>query len=349
MDEPQIAEVPARGENRDIGICVVIAAMNAEDTIGEAVMSALSQCEVQEVMVVDDASTDDTAKAAETAASGDPRLRVLRLDQNRGPAAARNLAIAQSTAPFIAVLDADDVFLEGRFRSLLVETDWDLIADNIVFVAEAAWKGLAVPPRSRSTERSSAVGLTEFVRGNLSRNGRQRGELGFVKPIVRREFLERHGLTYDPRLRLGEDYDLYVRALAKDARFRITASVGYAARVRAGSLSGRHGTSDLSALLDASDRHFAMVVTDHDGKQALHKLRGQLRARYLLRAFLDEKSDSGLAAAMAFALTPPANLLPILKGVLSDKLAALRQNPRPEPVLHYLLPLPAKGKIKALS
>ncbi len=349
LNQPQTASKPAYDLKSRDRVCVVIAAMNAEDTIADAVLSALCQHEVQEVVVVDDASTDDTAAAANHAASGDPRLRVIRLDENAGPAAARNLAIAQSTAPLIAVLDADDVLLENRFRHLLAEEHWDLIADNIVFVEDAAWADLTVPAGSRGAKESRALDLSEFVLGNLSRKGRQRGELGFVKPILRRAFLNRHDLGYNPGLRLGEDYDLYVRALARGARFRISANVGYAARVRAGSLSSRHETSDLRALLDATDRHIVEAATDRSTSRALRALRAQVRGRYLLRAALDKKSLSGRAAALSFALSPPSNALPILKGILSDKMAALRQPHTTQPSPRYLFPLPDEGKNSARS
>ncbi len=349
VDQLQTASDPAHDLKSRQGVCVIIAAMNAENTIADAVLSALRQREVQEVVVVDDASTDDTAKAAKHAASGDPRLRIIRVDRNAGPAAARNLAIAQSTAPLIAVLDADDVLLEDRFRHLLAEEHWDLIADNIVFVEDAAWADLTVPAGLRGAKESRALDLSEFVRGNLSRKGRQRGELGFVKPILRRAFLDRHDLAYDPGLRLGEDYDLYVRALAKGARFRILADVGYAARVRAGSLSSRHETSDLRALLEAADRHVVEAATDPDSTRALQALRAQVRGRYLLRAALDKKSRSGIVAALSFALNPPSNALPILTGVLSDKMAALRQPQTNQPTARYLFPLPDEGKTSAPS
>ena len=74
--------------------------------------------------------------------------------------------------------------------------------------------------------------LVDFVEGNLSQKGAARCELGFLKPVMRRAFLERHGLRYDPQLRLGEDYDLYTRCLMKGARFALSHRVGYRAEVR---------------------------------------------------------------------------------------------------------------------
>ena len=76
----------------DRPICVVIAARNAAGTIAAAISSALREPEVGEVIVVDDASTDDTPRAVTRADDGSGRLSMIRFDQNRGPAHARNAA-----------------------------------------------------------------------------------------------------------------------------------------------------------------------------------------------------------------------------------------------------------------
>ena len=110
--------------------CVVIAARNASQTIARAVRSALGEPQVAEVIVVDDASADDTAEAALAADDGSGRLRLIVLEHNVGPAAARNRAIERASAPLIAVLDADDFLLRGRFEQLLGRDDWDFVADN---------------------------------------------------------------------------------------------------------------------------------------------------------------------------------------------------------------------------
>lgn len=320
------------------GVAVIIAARDAAETIGAAVASALAQPETAEVVVVDDASADATGAAARQAAAGDGRLTVLRCAENLGPAAARNLAVARSSAPLIAVLDADDALLPGRFAHLLAQPGWDLIADNIAFIGAQAAVPEALAAAPPGPDGSAALDLAAFVRGNLTRRGAQRAELGFLKPVIRRAALDRAGIAYDPALRLGEDYDLYVRAMLAGARFRLSRRVGYVARVRAGSLSGRHRTADLAALAAASARHLAAARGPAAGAIAAHH--AQVRSRWLLRACLDAKAEGGLGAALAFALRPPGNLPPIAAGVLADKLAALTGRGAPaEPAGRYLLPV----------
>ena len=59
-------------------VCVIIAARNAARTIPAAIASALREPEAAEVVVVDDASTDDTAEVARAADDGSGRLKVMR-------------------------------------------------------------------------------------------------------------------------------------------------------------------------------------------------------------------------------------------------------------------------------
>ena len=59
-------------------VSVIITAHDAVATIADAVRTALAEAETAEVIVVDDASGDDTAAAAETAGQGDARLTVIR-------------------------------------------------------------------------------------------------------------------------------------------------------------------------------------------------------------------------------------------------------------------------------
>ena len=205
------------------------------------------------VIVVDDASTDDTADVVgRIALEYSGRVVVKRLERNYGPGAARNIGLGLSTAPWVAVLDADDFFLQGRMEQLLsYADDNDFIADDLLQVDESddgrqsrLFEAL-VDPRQ--------LNLEQFVLGNLSRPGRLRKELGFLKPLMRRSFLDQHSLRYDESLRLGEDYALYARALAMRARFIVIPACGYVSVVRSDSISGRHSLADLERFRDVND------------------------------------------------------------------------------------------------
>ena len=309
-------------------VCVIIAAKNASGTIGRAIASALREEKVGEIVVVDDGSSDDTAMAARRCDDGTGRLRILRLAENRGPAFARNHAIANSAAPLVAILDADDFFLEGRFDRLLGADDWDFVADNILFTDADGGE----PEVPRFAPEPYFLELSAFVEGNIARRGMRRGEIGFLKPVMRRAFLARHELRYKEQLRLGEDYDLYARALAAGARYKVIRACGYCAVVRPDSLSGRHGTDDLKRLWQADLALMRSPFLTREAQEALGRHARHVRARYELRRFLDVKAASGLAAAALDACRRPLSLPQIAAGILSDKVEAFaRKGDRQQP------------------
>ena len=96
-------------------ISVVIPTYNRVSTLGRAVQSVLAQTFADlELIVVDDGSTDDTALLL--AAFDDPRLRVIRLEESRGAAAARNLGASEAKGKFLAFQDSDDEWLLDKLR-----------------------------------------------------------------------------------------------------------------------------------------------------------------------------------------------------------------------------------------
>lgn len=305
-------------------ICVIVAAMNAQETIARAVRSALAESLASEVMVIDDASRDGTAAAALSADDGSGRLRVLRCRRNLGPAGARNLAISRSSAPLIAVLDADDMILPGRFAALAdPEGDWDMSADNIMFVPEEAAADFAGLEAFATGGVARRMDFVRFVRDNISRTDLPRGELGFLKPVMRRAFLERHGLGYDTSLRLGEDFDLYARALLAGARFRLVETCGYLATERPDSLSVNHSAADLAALVAADERLLARPLRSAE-RAALEAHHAQCAQRWHHRHFLDAKRRTGLVRALFDHRERPRLLVDAAFGVVRDKLADLR-------------------------
>ncbi|MGH6760739.1 MAG: glycosyltransferase family 2 protein [Phyllobacterium sp.] len=341
--ETHHAANPSSGDIDDT-VCVIIAARNAADTIRLAIASALRERLVSEVIVVDDASTDTTSAATMAADDETGRLKLISLKQNVGPARARNLALDQSSASLIAILDADDFFIPDRFASLLAAKDWDFVADNIVFIDQQR----RVDPDSLTVPRFSPeprfLSLAAFVDRNISRRGKPRGELGFLKPVMRRGFLEKHGLKYNEKLRLGEDYDLYTRALALGARFKVVNTCGYGAIVRANSLSGRHGANDLKQLADADLELLKFHDLPDGARRSVEVHEKHIRGKYQHRHFLDIKAQGGIGAAISYVASNPFALPAIAKGILTDKtdlFVSKRTKPAPtasRPTARFLFP-----------
>ncbi len=253
-------------------VSVLIAVYNGAGHVGAAVESALAQSLPVEVIVVDDASSDGTTAVVEAAGKGDPRLRLLRQPVNAGPSAARNLALSQARAPWITPLDADDRMSPDRLaklHALAVQRGWDMVGDDLWRLGD--WQR---PQAARRHWRDTEIGVmeldfTRFCRENLFTVCGPGRELGFLKPLMRRAFLDRHGLTYDPDMRLGEDFDLYARALLAGARFGLVDPQGYWAHDTPGSLSRRHRAVVLEQVYRADRRLLAAHRLTGEDREAL--------------------------------------------------------------------------------
>lgn len=320
-----------------VSVCVIIAAWNAQRTIARAIASALAQAEVSEVIVVDDASTDATAAVAAAADDGSGRLQLLRQTDNRGPAAARNRALDTAEAAFVTILDSDDYVLPGRFAHLLAVPGWDAIADNIAFVSEAFDQAGQLPPIEAFADAPQPLDLCRLLAGAVSRRGNYRGELGFLKPLIRRDWLDGHRLRYDESLRLSEDFMLYASMISRGAQFLTVRRCGYVAVVRTASLSGNHTPADLAALLRAVDAWGAATKLDSEERVLLARYRSQLSANFRHRRLLDDKRNQGLAHAVGRLMDEPKALPRVVGRVLADKYASIRTRPAPEPAIRYLM------------
>ena len=90
-------------------VSVIIPAYNSAETIEATIASVVAQTFTDwEIVVGDDASTDDSAARASAA---DPRVTVVSGERNGGPAAGRNLAVGVAQGELLAFLDADDRWL----------------------------------------------------------------------------------------------------------------------------------------------------------------------------------------------------------------------------------------------
>lgn len=96
-------------------VSIITPAYKAAEFVGDAIRSVRIQDHADwEMLIVDDCSPDNTCEKVEEHAAQDPRVRLIRQTRNSGPAAARNLALAQVSGRYVAFLDSDDLWMPGK-------------------------------------------------------------------------------------------------------------------------------------------------------------------------------------------------------------------------------------------
>lgn len=187
-------------------VSIVMPAFNAERHIAESIQTVLEQTFVDwELIVVDDGSTDSTAEVVARYQADDPRIHLVRRD-NGGQAAARNTGIRHSSAPLVAFLDADDLWLPEKLErqlDILQQTNADLVySDGYVFYDDG------------SSERADFFAIVPgAVDGpTMFRLLYAGNRIATLSVVVQRQALERVGFFVESRrFQNCEDYDLWLR------------------------------------------------------------------------------------------------------------------------------------------
>jgi len=216
-----------------VPVSVIIPTYNRQDFVKEAVASVLRQNEVkpQEVIVVDDGSTDDTEKALKDFG----KEIIYFFQNNRGVSSARNVGICLAKGEWIAFLDSDDLWLPGKLRE-----HWRFVQENsgiLISQTEEIWvrRGVRVNPK-KYHEKPEGMCLDRLV------------ERCLISPsavMIHSSVFERVGL-FDETMPACEDYDLWLRI---GCRYPI-------GLVRKHLIVKRGGHSDqLSSKIEALDKY----------------------------------------------------------------------------------------------
>jgi glycosyltransferase involved in cell wall biosynthesis len=202
--------------NQQPAVSVIIPTRDAAGWLARAIFSVGPMQEV-EILVVDDGSTDGTAALLAEFAAHDPRLRIL-AGAGKGPAAARNLAIAAARAPLIAFLDADDRWRLGKLTAQLAfhaahpEAGFSF-TDYRHLTTEREDRGscFAYWPRFAKSlaGRESAFLLDAAPAALLAEN-----VVGTSTVMVRTDMLRELG-GFDAGMPQSEDWDLWLRLAAR--------------------------------------------------------------------------------------------------------------------------------------
>lgn len=223
-------------------VSVIIPMYNAALFIEEAIRSILVQdpCP-QEIIVVDDGSTDASADVVAALGREDARVRLI-AQPNRGIATALNTGLSHARGELIAFLDADDLWLPGKqaLQTAALAADPAL---EIVFghTRQFLWR---LDPTSGTAHREDLPGIYQgVVRSTM---------------VVRRAAFDRVGL-FDPAPHLQDFFDWYARAQDLGVSMRLLPEVVHLRRI--------HGTNE------------GIVRRDDQRYRQLHSLKAMLDRR----------------------------------------------------------------------
>jgi glycosyltransferase involved in cell wall biosynthesis len=176
-------------------ISVIMPAWNADKTVRKAAQSILDQTwRNLELLIVDDASTDDTWAVLQEITKSDARVKIFRNKVNAGPYVSKNIALTQCKGEWITGHDSDDWSLPQRLEHQLLKTlalDLDISLVNMV--------------------RMSINGNFSFIRAvnNFSCDGVARKSS--ISCLFRAEILH-HQLGFWDSVRFGADSEMIERA-----------------------------------------------------------------------------------------------------------------------------------------
>ena len=214
---------------------VVIAAYQAAEFVAAAVESAVEQVPPpHEVIVADDASTDDLAGAL---AGFGGAVRVIRIEHG-GEAAAKNAGCAAATGDFIAFLDADDRFLPGRLAALstlaISRPELDVLTTDAYLVHDGTVVGRCYGSGHRfaSEDQRTAILQRNFVLG--------------LSAVRRARFLEVGG--FDTTVEYTTDWELWMRLILSGSEVGFIDEPLAEYRLHADSMSARRAAMSRGRL-----------------------------------------------------------------------------------------------------
>ena len=270
-------------------VSVVIPAYKCAEYIAEALDSVFAQTFKEfEVIVVNDGSPD-TEELERALAPYRERIVYLR-QENRGVSAARNTGIRAARAPLVAFLDADDLwepfYLADQTAAMRSDATLAVRYPNTLIFGDVPQAGKTFMDVNPSEGEATIEALLA-----------QRCTVG-NSVMARRDAVMGAGM-YDEELKRSEDFDLWLRILARGGRVGYTRRVLARYRRYAGSLSSDHVemASDIVRVLDKAERTLGL----NDAQRALlsrarERFRAGLRLQEGKRAFFRGDTRAALDA-----------------------------------------------------
>lgn len=246
---------------------IIIPTHSRPHVFPQAVESARHSGVDVEIIVVDDASTDETASVCQ----GLTGIKYIRLERNQGVAGARNVGILASTSKYVAFLDDDDLRLPGSI---------DLQVRALERTPEAGFVCGAMVMADQYYQTTGEVFLPTQSSGDVFWDLL---ELDFpvmpLSTLIRKECLLRVGLL-NPRLGGIDDWDIFVRIAELYPVLVIKEPIGL---YRQPTPSSAQGSSAQNAQLFRAARHQLHLLQLPRARSAADRQRRTIRKRTLNR------------------------------------------------------------------
>ena len=252
-------------------VSVIIPVRNGKDYIQEAINSVFCQAwDAFEILVIDDGSDDF---AYETLGIQDPRIRVIRLE-GRGVSHARNTGMQAAKGKYFAFLDADDVWFPGKLTAQIRHFERHPEV-GVVFGEFVRWRsdqnGHFAPAESLSEDCSRLMGADPARSGWLYTRLLDGLLVGMNTAVIRKDIYREIG-GFDETMRIGEDYEFWLRA-AQIAQMHSLAGPVALYRIHPASAMHRLGPDNhLAHLLKSADARWGLSNPDgtHISRRAFH-------------------------------------------------------------------------------
>lgn len=281
----------------DSEIDVVVPVFNGEKYIANALLSIQQQTRAaSRIIVVNDGSTDGTGQIIQPFLQDDDRITYLNLPHS-GVSTARNAGIAASSAPLLAFLDADDIWLPEKLERQIEAfeqggPETGFVHSSYFFINaqnERLPNQMVVPPRQRGDIFMPLLLDGYVLSGSAS------------SVVVRRDVLDKAG-HFDERLFHGEDWDLWIR-LAQVSKVDFTPEAVVGIRVHGQSSQRRFRPGRALQFfqqqllvyskweeLIAGDRRFKASLRQRAVDAALPVLRTPIQAQEFYRSLAASES-----------------------------------------------------------
>lgn len=242
------APVPGLAPHRRPKVSVIIPCFNYGHYLPQSVGSALAQEGVQcEIIIVDDASTDNSAQVAERFASDNKTVQLVRHDRNTGHVLAFNDGLKKATGEFIVRLDADDLLTPGSLARAAAL--FDVFPTVGLVYGHPLHFTTEVPPAPRTTVEGWRVWAGDGWVAERCRKGVNC--ITTPEAVIRASTLRSIG-GLNPALRFAQDMEMWLRTATVSDVGRIDGADQALHRDHAGSMSATTGSGKLTDLRERS-------------------------------------------------------------------------------------------------